>query len=60
MSSQIAYTRRQAAEQLGLSMSTIDKAIRSGDLRTVQPTIDGRRLATVLITHEELTRWING
>lgn len=55
---QIAYSRRQAAETTGLSVDVIDRAIKAGDLRAVRPTVDGRKLATVLILHTELERWL--
>jgi excisionase family DNA binding protein len=55
---QIAYTRKQAAEQVGVSVDVIDRAIRSGDVRATRPMVDGRRISTVLVTHEELLRWV--
>lgn len=54
----LAYTRREAAEACGVSVDVIDKAIKAGDLRAVRPTIDGRKLATILIRHTELERWL--
>ncbi|MBP7988835.1 helix-turn-helix domain-containing protein [Candidatus Neomicrothrix sp.] len=54
----LAYTRREAAAACGVSVDVIDKAIKAGDLRAVRPTIDGRKLATILIRHTELERWL--
>ena len=54
----LAYNRRDAAAQVGVSVDVIDKAIKAGDLRAVRPTIDGRKLATILIRHTELERWL--
>ena len=54
----LAYTRREAAESCGVSVDVIDKAIKAGDMRAVRPTIDGRKLATILIRHIELERWL--
>lgn len=54
----LAYTRREAAAACGVSVDVIDKAIKAGDLRAVRPTIDGRKLATILIRQTELERWL--
>ena len=54
----LAYTRREAAAACGVSVDVIDKAIKAGDMRAVRPTIDGRKLATILIRHTELERWL--
>ena len=54
----LAYTRREAAAACGVSFDVIDKAIKAGDLRAVRPTIGGRKLATILIRHTELERWL--
>lgn len=54
----LAYTRREAAAACGVSVDVIDKAIKAGDLRAVRPTINGRKLATILIRHTELERWL--
>lgn len=56
----LAYTRKEAADATGLSPDTIDDAINAGDLVATRPTINGRQIRTVLITHDELARWIGG
>ena len=54
----IAHNRRQAAEVSGLSVDVIDKAIKAGNLRAVRPKVGDRKLATILIMHTELERWL--
>ncbi len=54
----LAYSRAEAALAVGVSLDTIDDAIRAGDLQATRPVINGRRIRTVLITQGELTRWI--
>lgn len=56
----LAYSRAEAADAVGVSKDTIDDAIRAGDLRAVRPTIEGRKIRTILIAHDELARWIGG
>lgn len=56
--SQIAYTKKQAAEASGVSLDTIRRAIQAGDLATVQPRIDGREIQRVLVLGTELERWL--
>lgn len=55
---QIAYTRRQAAEQSGYSQKIIDAAVRAGDLVETYPEINGRRLKRGRILHADLQRWL--
>lgn len=55
----ISYTREQAAEATGISKATIDKAIKAGDLEALpKPTINGKKVETVLIADKELRRWL--
>ena len=54
----LAYNRRDAAAQLGVSVDVIDKAIKAGNLRAVRPKVGDRKLATTLIMHTELERWL--
>ena len=54
----LAYNRRDAAAQLGVSVDVIDKAIKAGNLRAVRPKVGDRKLATILIMHTELERWL--
>lgn len=54
----ISYNRKQAAELTGVSVATIDKAIKAGDLRSLSPKIDRKTVAVVLVAHDELLRWI--
>lgn len=60
MTARISYTRKQAAEATGLSTDVIDRAIREGNLATVRPAVGDRKIATILITHDDLARWIGG
>lgn len=52
-----SLNKRQAAEYVGLSVDTISRAIRSGDLRTYRPKIEGRELTSDLILIQDLERW---
>ena len=54
----LAYSRREAADACGLSVDVIDKAIKAGNLRAVRPKVGDRKLATILIMHAELERWL--
>jgi hypothetical protein len=58
MAGQISYSRKQAAEQTGVSVDTLDRAIKAGDLATLHPPIDGKPIASPLIEHGELIRWL--
>ena len=60
----LAYNRRDAAAQLGVSQDVIDKAIKGGDLPSFRLTVTDpktgkpRKLSTVMVTHEALARWV--
>ena len=56
----ITYTYATAAQATGLSVDTIKRAVKAGDLAANQPEIDGRNIASVLIPAEELRRWALG
>lgn len=52
-----SFTRKQAAEYTGLSVTTIKRAIAAGDLKTYRPRIDGREVETDLILISDLEAW---
>lgn len=54
----LTYNVAEAAQVSGVSVATLRKAIRSGDLAAFQPQIEGRQIQLQLITAEELERWI--
>lgn len=60
LTNKIAFTVREAADATGLSQDSIKRAIRSGDLASYSPRIEGRKLTTVLIAADELARWALG
>ena len=50
------YKRREVAERTGLSVRTIDRLIRQGELGVIKlPGVNG----TVLIEHDELERFLH-
>lgn len=53
----IAYDVETAAEAVSLSTDVIRRAIRSGDLATTSPKIEGRALAKPLIDPDNLRAW---
>ena len=54
--SRIAYDPDAAAEAVSVSRSTIDAAIRAGDL--IARTLTGQPGSKVLIPHTELVAWV--
>lgn len=54
----IAFSRKEAAEAVGLSIDTVRRAITAGDLLTYKPRIGGREVNKELILASELERWI--
>lgn len=54
----IAFSRKEAADAVGLSVDTVRRAIYSGDLRTYRPRIGGREVNKEIILASELERWI--
>lgn len=54
----LTYNVAEAAQVSGVSVATLRKAIRSGDLAAFQPQIEGRQIQLQLITATELERWI--
>lgn len=58
----IAYTRIEAAEEVGLGEDTIKKAINSGRLRAKRSgeTADGDGAGKYLIKHDDLVEWFEG
>lgn len=56
----ITYTYATAAQATGLSVDTIKRAVKAGDLAANQPVIESRAIASVLIPAEELRRWALG
>ncbi len=53
----LAYTRREAAEALGYEITTINRAVRAGDLRETYPRVNGEPLKKGVILADELRRW---
>ena len=53
----VSYSRKEAAEALGLEKSTIDRACQAGDLRETHPRIGGKPLSKGVILRTELERW---
>lgn len=62
MSAPISYSLPGAVAATGLSRSTLDRAIRSGHLRAKKtgPLVDGKPTGVYLITHADLTAYIDG
>lgn len=60
MTAPLTYTVHTAAEATGLSVRTIDRAIKAGDLRANRPKVDGQEIAKVVIAAKELERWATG
>ncbi|MBM9432371.1 hypothetical protein [Flaviflexus equikiangi] len=54
----IAFSRKEAAEAVGLSGDTLRRAIEAGDLHTYRPHIGGREINKELILATELERWV--
>jgi hypothetical protein len=58
MTQPISYTIQTAAEATGLSIDTIRKAVRTGDLVASRPTVNNRQIAKDVILRAELERWL--
>ncbi|MGC3954603.1 MAG: helix-turn-helix domain-containing protein [Propionicimonas sp.] len=56
----VAYTVTTAAKAVGKSKSTIERAIKAGDLPCSHPVINGREVRGALIDPAELRRWALG
>lgn len=56
---QLSYTRAQASEMTGLSEDVIRRAIKAGDLKALDPRVDGKSIQRVVIEHDELMRWLH-
>lgn len=56
----LTYTYATAAQATGLSVDTIKRAVKAGDLAANQPVIESRTIASVLIPADELRRWALG
>jgi hypothetical protein len=61
-SARIAYTRKEAAELLGVSVDTIKVAQARGDLRAKNTKFDanGRPVGITLYSHDDLRAWFDG
>lgn len=55
----LAYSVREAAEATGVGVDTVKRAIRSGDLPTKSPRVDGRRVNKYVILAADLEAWIS-
>lgn len=61
--SRLAYSRQQAAEECGLSIDTIKKAINTGALRAKRTSTHpetGEPTGKYVILHDDLTAWLEG
>lgn len=54
----LAYTVKEAAESTGYSRDVIDRAIRAGDMATLDPKVEGRSIKVRTIRSTELERWL--
>ena len=59
MSAPVSYTLTDAAATTGYSIDIIRRAVRSGDLATVAPKVNGKPVARPVILHTELVRWLH-
>lgn len=55
----LSYNVREAEAATGLSEDTIKRAIRAGDLDTLDPHVEGRPVRGYLIARAELERWLD-
>lgn len=55
----LSYNVREAEDATGVSQDTIKRAIRSGDLATLDPHVEGRPVRGYLIARTELERWLD-
>lgn len=54
-----SYTLKEAAVATGLSEYTLEAAIRSGELRTVRPLVNGRPIRGKHLVHiNDLDAWL--
>lgn len=60
MTAPLTYTTQTAAEATGLSVRTIERAIKAGDLRATRPKVEGREITKDVILATELERWVKG
>ena len=62
MTVQLAYSKAGAAESSGVSVQTINRAIKSGRLRAkrTSETKDGEPTGRVLIRAADLASWLDG
>lgn len=54
----VSFDAFGAAAATGLSVDVIRRAVRSGDLPTHYPKIDGRQVAKPLILADDLRAWV--
>lgn len=55
------YSETQAAEYASLSVDSIKRAVRSGDLPTVRGMrVNGHQIQRNIISHDELVGWMLG
>lgn len=58
MPTKISYNLNEAAEAVGLSTKTLQRAIAAGDLIAYYPTSRGGRRARPLIKVDDLMEWL--
>ncbi len=58
MNEPLAYNYADAARVTGYSIDVIKKAVHTGDLVPVRPSVGGRELSKPVILAEELKRWL--
>ena len=59
MDTKLAYSLQEAADATGLSIDTIRRAMRAGDLAVTYPRVNGRPISKPLVARSELERWTN-
>ncbi|QOR47608.1 helix-turn-helix domain-containing protein [Trueperella pecoris] len=56
--SKLSYSLKEAAEATGLSEDVVRRAVRAGELPTLHPTVDGRKITKILIPATALREWL--
>ena len=55
----LAYTVEHLSKESGIGRSNVYAAVKSGELKTLSPVIDGKPIRRTLIAFDETHRWIN-
>lgn len=56
--SKLSYGLKEAATATGLSEDVLRRAVRAGELRTLTPTLEGRKITKILIPADALQEWL--